>query len=124
MSRVSSRLFWRAAATQAALVGALFVVLAIAFPHRLFTHWGILIGPIAWILCSAGTGAILKLPLSLTAVSAAAGGVAGALVGLAASHVVSLPVAIGVFAASCAGYQSSTPSSRSHSATGSGASSP
>ena len=101
MSPVSERLFWRAAATQAALVGALFVVLAIAFPHKLFTNWGILIGPVAWIACSAGTGVILKLPRTLTAVSAAAGGVAGALVGLATSHVVSLPVAIGVFAASC-----------------------
>ena len=30
-------------------MGALFVVLAIAFPHKLFTNWGILIGPIAWI---------------------------------------------------------------------------
>jgi hypothetical protein len=124
MSAVSSRLFWRAAAVQAALVGALFVVLAIAFPHKLFTDWGILIGPVAWIVCSAGTGAILKIPLPLAAVSAAAGGVAGALVGLATSHVVSLPVAIGVFAASCAGYQRSTPSPRSHSATGPGTSSP
>src|SRR5438034_10031093 len=116
MVPVAGRLFWRAATTQAALVGALFVVLAIALPHKLFTNWGILIGPVAWIACSAGTGAILKLPRTLTAVSAAAGGVAGALVGLATSHVVSLPVAIGVFAASCGGYQRSTPSSGSHSA--------
>jgi hypothetical protein len=94
---------------QAALVGALFVVLALALPHKLFTDWGILLGPLAWIACSAGTAAILKLPLPLAVLSAAAGGVAGALVGLATSHVVSLPIAIGVFAASCAGYQS-TPS--------------
>src|SRR3954447_973772 len=124
MSPVSSRLFWRAAAVQAALVGALFAVLAILLPHSFFKHWGILVGPIAWIVCAAGTGAILRIPLPLAAVSAAAGGVAGAIVGLATSHLVSLPVAIGVFAASCAGYQSSTPSSRSHSATGSGTSSP
>jgi len=123
-SGVSSRLFWRAAAIQAALVGALFVVLAIAFPHDLFEDWGYLIGPVAWIACSAATGAILGLPLSLTAVATAAGGVAGALVGLALSHLVSLPVAIAVFAAACAGYQSPTPSPRSHSSTGSRTSSP
>ena len=124
MSAVSSRLFWRAAGIQAALVGALFLVLALVLPHSFFKSWGIVVGPLAWIACSAATGAILRLPLSLAAVSAAAGGVAAALVGLAVSHLVSLPVAIGVFAASCAGYQRSTPSSRSHSTTGSGTSSP
>ena len=122
---VSSRLFWRAAAVQVVLVGALFVVLAVALPHHFFKDWGLLVGPIAWIACSFGSGAILKLPLPLTALSAAAGGVAAALVGLAVSHFVSLPVAIGVFAASCAGYgQSSTPASRSQSMTGPGTSSP
>jgi hypothetical protein len=121
---VSSRLFWRAAAIQAALVGALFVVLAIAFPHSLFRHWGFVIGPVAWIACSAASGWMLRLPWALVTVSAAAGGVAGALVGLAVSHLVSLPVAIGVFAAACSGYGSATPSSRSQSTTGSGTSSP
>jgi hypothetical protein len=121
---VSSRLFWRAAAIQAVLVGALFAVLAIALPHDFFDDWGAVAGPLAWILCSAGTAVILRLPLPLAVMSAAAGGVAGAIVGLAVSHLVSLPVAIGVFAASCAGYQSSTPSSRSHLTTGSGTSSP
>jgi hypothetical protein len=111
---VSTRLFWRAAAVQVALVGALFLVLAVALPHDFFEDWGIVAGPLAWIACSLATGAILKLPLPLTAVSTAAGGVAGAVVGLATSHVVSLPIAVAVFAASCAGYgQSSTPSSRS-----------
>ena|SRR5437763_663070 len=124
MSAVSSRLFWRAAGIQAALVGALFLVLAVALPHSFFKSWGMVVGPLAWIGCSAATGAILRLPLSLAALSAAAGGVAAALVGLAVSHLVSLPVAIGVFAASCAGYGSSTPSSRSHSTTGSGTASP
>src|SRR4051812_11162042 len=120
---VSSRLFWRAAAVQVALVGALFLVLAVALPHDFFEDWGIVVGPVAWIACSLGTGTILKLPLPLTALSAAAGGVAGAVVGLATSHLVSLPIAIAVFAASSAGYgQSSTPSSRSHSTTGSGTS--
>ena len=54
---VSSRLFWRAAAVQAGLVGALFVVLAVALPHHFFEDWGIVVGPVAWIACSFGTGA-------------------------------------------------------------------
>src|SRR3954452_14753846 len=124
MSPVSSRLFWRAAAVQAALVGALFAVLAVALPHSFFEDWGYLVGPLAWLGCAAGTGAILKLPLPLTALSAVVSGAAAGVVGLAVSHLVSLPVAVGVFAASCSGYQRSTPSSRSHSTTGSGTSSP
>ena|SRR2546421_945819 len=119
MSPVSERLFWRAATIQAALVGALFVVLALALPHSFFDSWGYLVGPLAWLACSAGTGAILKLPVRLIALSAVASGVAAGLVGLAVSHVVSLPVAVGVFAALCAGYQRSRPSLRSHSSTGS-----
>jgi hypothetical protein len=124
MSGVSSRLFWRAAAIQAALVGALFVVLALALPHSFFESWGIVVGPLAWVVCSLGTGRILRLPLPLIALAAAASGVAATLVGLAVSHLVSLPAAIGVFAAACAGYPSSTPSPRSHSTTRSGTSSP
>src|SRR3954452_13943058 len=124
MSPVSSRLFWRAAGVQAALVGALFAVLAIALPHSFFESWGYLVGPLAWLGCSAGTGAIVRLPVPLVALSALASGVAAALVGLAVSHLVSLPVAVGVFAASCSHYRRSTPSARSHSATSSGTSSP
>ena len=122
---VSTRLFWRAAAVQVALVGALFIVLAVALPRHFFDDWGIVVGPLAWILCSAGTGKILRLPLSLTVLSAAAGGVAGALVGLATSHLVSLPIAVAVFAASCAGYgQNSAPSPPARPTTGSRTPSP
>ena len=121
---MSTRLFWRAAAVQVALVGALFLALAVALPHHFFTHWGIVVGPLAWIACSLAAGEILRLPRALTALACAAGGVAGALVGVAAGHLVSLPVAVGVFAASCAGYQTSTPAAASQSRTGSGTSSP
>jgi hypothetical protein len=102
---VNSRDFWRAAVVQTVLVAALFgVLVALPLSHDFFEDWGVVVGPLAWILCSLGTGRILRLPLSLTAFAAAAGGVAGTLVGLAASHVVALPIAVAVFAASCAGY--------------------
>jgi hypothetical protein len=102
---VNSRDFWRAAIVQALLVAALFgVLLVLPLPHDFFKDWGIVVGPLSWILCSLATGRVLGLPLSLTAFAAAAGGVAGTLVGLAASHYASLPIAVAVFAASCAGY--------------------
>src|SRR4051812_50131522 len=107
MSPVSSRLFWRAAAVQAALVGALFAVLAILLPHSFFKHWGILVGPIAWIVCAAGTGAILRIPLPLAAVSAAAGGVAGAGVRAAPRPPLCPPGGVGGFPPAFAGFSRS-----------------
>ena len=109
-------LFWRAATVQALLVGALFVVLALAVPHGFFEDYGILVGPLAWIGCALLTGRILRLPLGSTAVAAAASGTAAALVGAAFEHVVSLPVAIGVFAALCAGFEARRPASAPESA--------
>jgi hypothetical protein len=102
---VNSRDFWRAAIVQAVLVAALFgILVALPLSKDFFDDWGIVVGPLSWIVCSLVTGRILGLPLSLTAFAAAAGGVAGTLVGLAASHIVALPIAVAVFAASCAGY--------------------
>ena len=124
MGGVNWSLFWRAAAIQAVLVGVLFAVLALTLPHSFFEDWGYLVGPLAWLGCSIATGAILKLALPLVAVSALVSGAAAGLIGLAVEHAVSLPVAIGVFAAGCARRQMSTPAARSHSATGSGTSSP
>jgi hypothetical protein len=51
------------------------------------------------------TGRILHLSLALTAAAAAISGIAAALVGQALEHFISLPVAIGVFAACCAAYE-------------------
>ncbi len=103
---MNSRLFWRAALIQALLVAALFgILVALPLPDDFFKDFGIVAGPIAWIVCSLITGRILSLPLSLTAFAAAAGGVAGTLVGLVGSHFVAFPVAVAVFAASCAGYE-------------------
>jgi hypothetical protein len=102
---MDSSLFLRAAVTQALLVGALFAILiALPLGDDFFEDYGWVSGPVAWIACAAATGRILSLPSSLVVFAAAAGGVAGALVGIAASHTAGLLVAIAVFAASCAGY--------------------
>ena len=101
---MNSTLFWRAAAVQGALVGVLFVLLAVALSDDFFEDYGLIAGPLVWILCSLASGRILGLPLSFALFCAAAGGVAGTLVGLVAGHAVGLVVAVAVFAASASGY--------------------
>jgi hypothetical protein len=104
---VDTRLFWRAAAVQGALVGVLFVLLALALSDDFFEDWGIVAGPLVWIACSLVSGRILGLPVSFALFCAAAGAVAGTLVGLVAGHPVGLIVGIAVFAASASGYDES-----------------
>ena len=102
---MDSSLLARAALVQALLVGALFAVLiALPLGDDFFENYGWTTGPIAWIACAAVAARILSLPPALAVFAAAAGGVAGAIVGLALDHTVGLMVAIGVFAASSAGY--------------------
>jgi hypothetical protein len=92
----------RAAGIQLVLVGVLFAVLALTVPHSFFEDHGAVVGPLAWIGCSLVTGLILKLSLARIAIAAVASGATAGLVGMAVDHVVSLPVAIAVFAAVCA----------------------
>lgn len=103
---MDTALFARAALTQAALVAVLFgLLVALPLPEDFFEDYGLITGPVAWIACAALTARILSLPPSLAAFAAAAGGVAGALVALVASHAVGLIIAIAVFGASCGGYE-------------------
>jgi hypothetical protein len=92
----------RAAGLQLLLVGVLFAVLALTVPHGFFEDNGAIVGPLAWIGCSLATGLILKISLVRTALAALLGGAVAGLVGMAVDHVVSLPVAIAVFAIVCA----------------------
>ncbi|GAC1320134.1 MAG: hypothetical protein NVSMB25_12050 [Thermoleophilaceae bacterium] len=95
--------FMRAAVTQTALVAVLFAfLLVLPLPAHFFREWGALVGPLAWIACSLGTGRLLGLSLVRTAIASAAGGLAAALAGIVVEHALSLPVAIAVFAACCA----------------------
>src|SRR5687767_6457695 len=103
---MDSSIFVRAALVQALLVAALFAVLiALPLHEDFFEDYGWLSGPIAWIACAAATARILALPWELAVFAALAGGVAGAVVGLALDHTAGLVVGIAVFAASCAGYE-------------------
>jgi hypothetical protein len=110
MERMDSALFFRAALVQALLVAALFAALvALPLDDDFFEDYGWLTGPIAWLACAAVAARILRLPRELALLAAVAGGVAGALVGLTLSHTAGLIVAVAVFAASCAGYETADP---------------
>ena len=104
---MDKRLFWRAALVQAAAVAVVFAILvALPLPGDFFEDYGIVAGPLAWILCAAVTALILKLPWQLALFAAAAGGVAGVLVDIAgAKHYIALPIAVAVFGACCGGYE-------------------
>jgi hypothetical protein len=99
---VNTALLPRAAGIQLLLVGVLFAVLALTVPHDFFKDHGAVVGPLAWIGCSLVTGRLLRLSLTRVALAALVGGLVAGLVGIAVEHVISLPVAIGVFAAICA----------------------
>lgn len=110
---MDSSLFVRAALVQAALVAGLFgLLIALPLPEDFFDDYGWVSGPIAWIACAAATARILSLPRELALFAALAGGVAGAIVGLAVDHTLGLLIGIAVFAASCAGYESSDPATQ------------
>jgi hypothetical protein len=103
---VNARLFWKALVVQAVLVGGLFgLLVALPLPDDFFEDFGFLTGPLAWILCSVATGRLLSLPLGFVAFAALAGGVAGVIVTVAASHYAGMVAALLVFSASCGSYE-------------------
>ena len=99
---MDSSLFARAALVQALLVAVLFAVLiALPLDEDFFEDYGWITGPVAWLACAAVAARILALPAMRALFAAAAGGAAGAIVGVALDHTVGLVVAVGVFAAVC-----------------------
>jgi hypothetical protein len=101
---VNARLFWTSLVVQAVVVAVPFVVLAVTLDESFFEDWGWLAGPAVWLACSAATARILSLPLGYVLFSAVAGGVAGTIVFLVASHWAGMVAGLLVFAASCGSY--------------------
>ena len=101
---MNARLFWTSLVVQAVVVAIPFVILGLALDEDFFEDWGWLAGPVVWLACAAVTGRILSLPLGYVLFSAVAGGVAGAIVFLAASHWAGMAAGLLVFAASCGSY--------------------
>jgi hypothetical protein len=101
---VNVRLFWKSLVVQALVVAVPFVLLGLALDESFFEDWGWLAGPVVWLSCAAVTGRILSMPLGYVLFSAVAGGVAGAIVFLVASHWAGMVAGLLVFAASCGSY--------------------
>jgi hypothetical protein len=100
------KLFWRALFVQAALIAAASgALIALPLSDGFFKHGGFVIGPVAWVLAALVTARLLSLPRGFVLFSALAGGVAGTIVSLVASHWPGVVAALLVFAASCAGYE-------------------
>jgi len=101
---VNPRLFWKSLAVQAVAVAIPFAALGLALDKEFFEDWGWAVGPVVWLGCSLVTARVLALPVAYVLFSAVAGGVAGLLVMLAASHLPGIGAALLVFAASCGSY--------------------
>jgi hypothetical protein len=89
---------------QAVAVAIPFAILGLALDREFFEDWGWAVGPVVWLACSVVTARVLALPLGYVLFSAVAGGVAGVVVMLAASHLAGMGAALLVFAASCGSY--------------------
>ena len=101
---MDARLFWKSLLVQAAVLAVPFVVLALTLDEGFFEDWGWLAGPTVWLLAAVVTARILSMPLGYVLFSALAGGVAGAIVFLVASHGAGMAAGLLVFAASCGSY--------------------
>ncbi len=99
---MSMGIFWRAAAVQLIAVAALSAVLGLLFSHGFFVDWGWLVGPAAWIACSALTALMLRLAIGPTLLGAVLAGIPSALAVLIGVHWLGAAVAIVLFAAWCA----------------------
>jgi hypothetical protein len=101
---VNARLFWTSLVVQAAVLAVPFVVLGLALDESFFEDWGWVAGPAVWLVAAALTARILSMPAGYVLFSAVAGGVAGAIVFLVASHSAGMVAGLLVFAASCGSY--------------------
>ncbi len=96
-------LLWRSAALQAALVAVVFAILVIApLPEGFFRQYGVVTGPVAWIVCAAVTGALLHLGWPTTVLATLVSGALAAALGLLLTHTVGLAFAVLAFGTVCA----------------------
>jgi hypothetical protein len=102
---VDARLFWKALIVQAICVAIPFVALALLLPDDFFEDYGWIVGPLVWLGCSAITARVIRQPVPIALFSAVAGGIAGLIVFLVASHLPGMIVALLVFAASSGSYE-------------------
>jgi hypothetical protein len=92
---------WRAALLQALLIAAVAVVLAVALPRSFFEDWGWLAGPAAWAACAFGVATLVRLPVLLVLVGAAASGLLMLPGVLLDAHWLGAPLALAAFGLWC-----------------------
>ena len=98
---MSRSLLLRGAVLQTVLVGALSALLALALGSRFFAHWGWVVGPLAWLVCSLATARLLSLPWRRTLVGAVLAGLPSIAAVAASLHWLGDLVAIALFALWC-----------------------
>ena len=110
MERMDSSLFIRAAVVQALLVGALFAVLvALPLDDDFFEDYGWITGPGRLARVRRCRGADPRPAARARPVRGDRGRGGGRTGGLTLDHTRGLVVAVAVFAASCAGYETARP---------------
>jgi hypothetical protein len=97
---VDVRAFLRAVGVLTLAIAAAFVLLlALPLPRGFFREWGLVTGPLAWILCSMLTCRVLGLSASRALGATVLSGVAAAVVGVALDHSAGVVGGLAVFGA-------------------------
>ncbi len=112
---MDSSLAGRAAAGQLIAVLVLFaLLLVLPLSDSFFTSYGLVIGPLSWLVCSFAVGRVLSIPAIRTLAAAAVGGAVATLVALALTHAIGLLAGIVAFglAAGAGARHSEEPQSR------------
>jgi hypothetical protein len=98
---VNRSILVRAAIAQTVLVGVLSAILAFALGTHFFTHWGWIVGPLAWIACSLATARLLALATRRTLLGAVLAGLPSILAVAIGLHWLGDAIAIVLFALWC-----------------------
>ena len=98
---VNRSILIRAAIAQTVLVGVLSAILAFALGTHFFTHWGWIVGPLAWIACSLATARLLALATRRTLLGAVLAGLPSILAVAIGLHWLGDAIAIVLFALWC-----------------------
>jgi hypothetical protein len=93
---------WRACATQALVVGAAFILLALLLPRSFFRDYGTAAGPLAWLACSLISGRLLRIHMAQALAAAVASGAIGAAANLVVGHTGGMVAGVLAFGATAA----------------------
>ncbi len=104
-------ILWRATLCQAIVVSLLGATTGLTLPHDFFATWGWLVGPLAWLIATAVTVRVVRLPLVPTFAGAIVAGLISLVGVLTGQHWTGSVLAIVLFALWC-GWQGRRPQIR------------